>query len=136
MNIMKEVIKKKYIDCFPFNSEYDEFQKDYFNEKLFINPPFSKMKEVSEWIIKQLEHRNKIVLLIPARTDTQYFHELIKYSPRIYFIKGRLHYNEEGSAPFPSIILLWEARDSYMDLFDIRLNFYYGITENKIKEIL
>lgn len=100
-------MKLNFIDTFKFQSTENELENDYYNKKLFINPPFSKMKEVSKWIERQLENENTIALLIPARTDTQYFHDLAKYKPTIIFIKGRLHYNDSKSAPFPSMLILF-----------------------------
>ena len=45
---------------------------------------------------------NEVILLIPARTDTKYFRKLVDYGVNIYFITGRLHFNDSNSAPFPS----------------------------------
>ena len=63
------------------------------------------MDEVVDWIIKQLPNNKHIVLLIPIRSDTKYFHKLLSLNPCIWFIKGRLKYNDKGSAPFPSVIM-------------------------------
>ena len=104
-NLYNFFIECGYIDTFPYKAEYDEFEKNYFNEKLFINPPFSKMKEVTEWIYRQFENNNHIILLIPVRSDTQYFQKLLALKPSIWFVKGRLKYNDYGTAPFPSIIM-------------------------------
>lgn len=65
---------------------------------------------MNDWInygIRQHWYNHcEVLFLIPARTDTKYFHELLSYSPDIYFIKGRLHYNDSKTgAPFPSILL-------------------------------
>ena len=105
-----------FIDCFKYESTYNEFEREYNNEHLFINPPYSKLEEVVNWIKKQYMNNCFICLLIPSRTDTKYFHELLKLNPFIYFIKGRLHFNESSdSAPFPSVILvLWKHKiDKY-----------------------
>ena len=55
-----------------------------------------------------------VVLLIPSRTDTMYFHDNIYESADLYFIKGRvkfIHPDEpEGKrtpAPFPSMLCVW-----------------------------
>ena len=84
------------------------------------------MKQINNWLIKQCK-KNKVALLIPSRTDTQYFHELIKLKPIIYFIKGRLHYNDSGTAPFPTILMIFnQNKESY----------YYGISQNDIHQII
>lgn len=94
-----------FIDTFKYHDTENQFNKIYYNENIYMNPPFSKMKEVTKYIHELVANGNFIILLIPARTDTKYFHELLKLNPEITFIKGRLHYNDSKSAPFPSIIL-------------------------------
>ena len=92
-----------FIDPCPYQSEIDGLNIDYENKKLFINPPFSKMKEWIDYAIKQRKADNVVWLLIPARTDTKYFHKLLKEgNPYIIFIEGRLHYNNsEKKRSFP-----------------------------------
>lgn len=100
------------IDCFKYESKENQFRINYHNQKLFVNPPFSKMKEVVNWLIAQYHNRNTIYLLIPARTDTKYFHELLYLKPIIQFIKGRLHYNDSKSAPFPTILMILDIKNA------------------------
>ena len=51
----------------------------------------------------------RVVALLPARTDTAWFHEYIYRSAReVRFLRGRLHFNEsENAAPFPSMIVIF-----------------------------
>ena len=43
-----------------------------------------------------------------ARTDTAYFHDYIYHKAReVRFIRGRLHFNEAGPAPFPSMVVVF-----------------------------
>ena len=75
----------------------------------FINPPYDQQKL---WVKKAYEEslKNKIcVLLLPVRTDTKLFHELIlPYAKEIRFIKGRLKFQQyKNSAPFPSMIVIF-----------------------------
>lgn len=94
------------VDCFPYCSDYDELKNDYFDNKLFINPPFSKMSAVVDWALKQYKDNNcEVYLLIPSRTDTKYFHKLLSFNPLIFFVKGRLKFNDSNSAPFPSMLV-------------------------------
>ncbi len=113
--IYENYMKHEYIDCFPYQANYDEFKKTYKNKKLFVNPPISKLKFIPEWIKRQLKNGCKVTLLIPARTDTKYFHELLDLYPQVVFIKGRLHYNESKSAPFPSIYMHFDKFTLYPD---------------------
>jgi site-specific DNA-methyltransferase (adenine-specific) len=47
-------------------------------------------------------------MLIPARTDTTYFHQYIYNKSEIRFIKGRLKFGDsKNSAPFPSMIVIY-----------------------------
>lgn len=51
-----------------------------------------------------------VVMLIPARTDTGYFHDYIYKKPNveIRFIRGRLKFGDEkNSAPFPSMVVIF-----------------------------
>nr|DAE27482.1 MAG TPA: DNA N-6-adenine-methyltransferase [virus sp. ct1Uu26] len=47
-------------------------------------------------------------MLLPARTDTRRFHDLIYKKSEIRFIKGRLRFGDEkNSAPFPSMVVIF-----------------------------
>lgn len=73
----------------------------------WMNPPYGR--EIGEWIKKASQER-KVVALLPARTDTKYFHEYIykKKNVEIRFIKGRLKFsNAKNSAPFPSMVVIF-----------------------------
>ena len=82
--------------------------QDWSDEIVFCNPPYGR--EIYNWVKKcYVESLKgvKIVLLIPSRTDTKYFHEFLynKEHIRIEFIKGRLKFsNSLNSAPFPSLL--------------------------------
>lgn len=78
---------------------------------VFCNPPYGR-KETGEWVEKcALESRKPnttVVMLIPARTDTRWFHEYIYHKAEIRFIKGRLKFgNAQNSAPFPSMVVVF-----------------------------
>lgn len=111
-------MKSGYFDPCPYNSEFDGLQIDW-QQKNFVNPPYSKIKEFVNKAIEEHKKGKHVVLLIPARTDTKYFIKLVNYGSYIRFITGRLHFNESGSAPFPSCLIelngkttkcLWEDR--------------------------
>lgn len=117
---------KGYVDCFPYQSKYDELEKEYEGKNLFINPPYSKLNKIVDWIVRQANDNN-IALLIPSRTDTRYFAKLAKLKPDIIFIKGRLHFNDsKEGAPFPSMLMLFGFDDrskyfvcTYDELLDV-----------------
>jgi len=53
-----------------------------------------------------------VVCLLPARTDTSWFHEYVSQAATIIFLKGRIHFKDaENSAPFPSMIVEFNKND-------------------------
>ena len=61
-----------------------------------------------------------IVLLIPARTDTAYFHEYILGKAELRFLRGRIRFcHEDGTpgdaAPFPSMIVVYNGASHRFD---------------------
>jgi len=55
-----------------------------------------------------------VVGVLPARTDTRWFYDYcIMWHLR--FIKGRLKFGGKGSAPFPSIVVVFSAKYRYFD---------------------
>lgn len=108
-NIYNFFMDAGYRDLFPFKADFDQYQIFYDNEKLFINPPYSQLKRVASYVRDLYFRNNRIALLIPARTDTSYFHDLLRLNPAIFFIPGRLHFNDSvQGAPFPSIIMYFD----------------------------
>lgn len=60
------------------------------------------------------KHHKNVVLLIPARTDTSYFHEQIFGHAQVRFVRGRLKFELEdgtpgGAAPFASAIIVYKG---------------------------
>ena len=94
-----------------FTKEDDGLTKDWGGRRVFCNPPYGR--EIGKWVKKCYEESQKpdtlVVMLIPARTDTAYFHDFIYGKAReIRFLRGRLHFNESKSAaPFPSMIVVF-----------------------------
>lgn len=85
----------------------------YNNKNIFCNPPYSKLKSFIKYCYDlAFIHHNIVVMLIPARTDTIAFHTYIymKDNVEIRFIKGRLHFSNKGSAPFPSMIVVFKGK--------------------------
>ena len=79
---------------------------------MFCNPPYGRA--IKDWVKKSSEEAQKpntiVVMLIPARTDTKYFHDYIYQKPNVdvRFIKGRLKFGNSGnSAPFPSMVVVF-----------------------------
>ena len=71
-----------------------------------MNPPYGR--EIGWWVRKAAECGVTAVCLLPARTDTAWFHDYIYGKAEIRFIRGRLKFgNSKNSAPFPSMIVIF-----------------------------
>lgn len=94
-----------------YTIDEDGLQQDWKGEVVFCNPPYGKM--ISSWVRKCSQESKKpnttVVALLPARTDTRYFHDYIYGKAKdIRFIKGRLKFGDsKNSAPFPSMVVVF-----------------------------
>ncbi len=86
----------------------DGLMQSWDYEAVFCNPPYGR--QIGSWVKKASEARGGIVvMLIPARTDTKYFHEYIYGKAEIRFLKGRLKFGDsKNSAPFPSMVVIFK----------------------------
>ena len=77
----------------------------------WCNPPYGR--KIGQWVRRAFlasVSGNTVVMLLPARTDTIWFHEYIYKRAEIRFLKGRLKFgNSENSAPFPSMIVIFRG---------------------------
>jgi len=75
---------------------------------VFINPPYRK---IAPWL-ERAHEAEVAVFLIPARTDTRWFHSIVlPQAKEIRFIRGRLKFGgAKTGAPFPSMIVVFEKR--------------------------
>ena len=87
-------------------------EKSWTGHCVFCNPPYS---QIQKWVKKSAEEARKgatVVMLIPSRTDTRWFHDYIYNKAEIRFIKGRVRFGESKTgAPFPSMIVVFERRE-------------------------
>lgn len=94
-----------------YTIEDDGLTKNWGGRRVFCNPPYGR--EIRKWVRKCYTEAQKpntlVVMLIPARTDTSYFHDYIYHKAKeIRFLRGRLHFNEsKQGAPFPSMIVVF-----------------------------
>lgn len=94
-----------------YTIDTDGLTQNWGGRRVFCNPPYGR--ELPAWVRKCAAESKKpdtlVVMLIPARTDTSYFHEYIwHHAKEIRFIRGRLHFNgSKHSAPFPSMIVVF-----------------------------
>lgn len=86
-------------------------EKDRSGEIVYCNPPYGR--NLYKWVEKCCNESKKdntiVVMLIPSRTDTKYFHNFLynKDNIELRFIKGRLKFvGAENTAPFPSLVVV------------------------------
>ena len=90
-----------------YTKEQDGLKQSWEGESVYCNPPYGR--GLADWVKKAFyTHTHTIVLLLPARTDTRWFHEYVYGKAEIRFIRGRLHYNDsKDAAPFASMIVIY-----------------------------
>lgn len=96
------------MDPCPLMSDEDGLSLDW-HGRVFVNPPYSDIKTWIEKVLFELSanHVTEVVCLLPARTDTKWFHDyVLPFSKEIKFIKGRLKFGgSKNNAPFPSMLV-------------------------------
>jgi len=79
---------------------------------VFLNPPYGR--NVGKWVKKAWEESLRggieVVCLLPARTDTTWFHDYCLKYGTVAFIKGRIKFKgSSNSAPFPSMVVVFNG---------------------------
>lgn len=89
-----------------YTKEQNGLSKDWTGERVFMNPPYGR--QIGLWVKKLSEIGG--VALLPARTDTQWFHSYVYGKAEIRFIKSRLKFGgSKNFAPFPSMIVIFAS---------------------------
>jgi phage N-6-adenine-methyltransferase len=97
-----------------FTVETDGLSQSWENETVWLNPPYGR--EIGKWVKKAYEEslngHTTVVMLIPSRTDTSYWHDYVMKASDIYYIRGRVKFfnKDKGGntpAPFPSAIVVF-----------------------------
>lgn len=95
--------------------------------RVFCNPPYGR--EIGKFVekgLKEANHGSIVVMLLPARTDTRWWHDYVMLASEIRLIKGRLKFGDsKNSAPFPSCIVVFRGltwSDIYVSAIDTKGN--------------
>lgn len=98
--------------CDKYFTASDDGLLQHWDGVVWCNPPYGR--QISLWVHKAfLETGNGVttVLLLPARTDTKWFHDFVLNNAEIRFIKGRLKFGgEKYNAPFPSMLVIFKPK--------------------------
>ena len=96
-----------------YTMEEDGLRQPWSGEVVFCNPPYSQIKQ---WLEK-VKHEHEtgggtIVLLLPVRTSTIWFHEYVYHKAEIRFIRGRLKFSgSKQRAPFDSMVVIYRKEE-------------------------
>ena len=83
--------------------------------RVFVNPPYGR--EIGKWVSHAYTEsqccigNEVVVMLLPSRTDTAWFHEYVLRADEIRFIRGRLKFSGwHTSAPFPAMVVVFRGK--------------------------
>jgi phage N-6-adenine-methyltransferase len=93
-----------------YTKEEDALKKEW-GGVIWMNPPYGR--QIGNWVKKAKEASQQgkatVVCLLPARTDTAWWHDYAMKANEIRLIRGRLKFGDgKGSAPFPSAIVVFK----------------------------
>jgi phage N-6-adenine-methyltransferase len=79
----------------------------------YMNPPYGR--QIGLWVRRAYESSRDgavVVCLLPARTDTAWWHRYVTRASEVRFLRGRLRFGGgEHPAPFPSVIVVFRPDD-------------------------
>ena len=83
--------------------------KQLWTGRCWMNPPYGE--EIGLWVHKAWQSALDgalVVCLLPARTDTAWWHDYVMEAAEIRFLRGRLKFGDaDNSAPFPSAVVVF-----------------------------
>jgi phage N-6-adenine-methyltransferase len=96
-----------------FDKDSDALAQSWAGERVFCNPPYGR--DLGRWVEKAMhesqEHGALVVMVLPARTSTIWFHRYCLPHAEVRFLKGRLSFTLGGSgrseAPFASMVVIF-----------------------------
>jgi phage N-6-adenine-methyltransferase len=92
-----------------FDEQKDGLKQGWRGYRCWMNPPYGR--GIGKWIKKAATSGAEIVVcLLPARTDTRWFHDYIYGKAEIRFLKGRLKFSgRKGGGKFPSMLVIFRG---------------------------
>jgi phage N-6-adenine-methyltransferase len=88
-----------------YTPEQDGLSQEW-SGSCWCNPPYGR--QIGKWVRKASESKATTVMLIPARTDTAWFHDYIYGKAEVRFVRGRLRFSgAKENAPFPCMVVVF-----------------------------
>lgn len=98
--------------CLTYYTKSDDGLSKTWRGVCWCNPPYGR--EIGKWVRKayiSAKEGATVVMLVPARTDTAWFHDYIYHKAEIRFVRGRLKFGDsKNSAPFPSMVVVFRPQ--------------------------
>lgn len=92
-----------------FDEQADALNLPWGNGVCWMNPPYGR--DLGRWVQKAYESSQggaTVVCLVPARTDTAWWHDWVEGKAETRFVRGRIKFNGAlKDAPFPSVVLVY-----------------------------
>ncbi len=95
-----------------FTETVDGLRQDW-NGSVWCNPPYGRT--IGRWLAKGRREAERgsaevVVMLVPARTDTSYWHEHVMRADEVRLVAGRLCFSGGDNAPFPCAVVVFRGR--------------------------
>lgn len=94
-----------------FDRQDDGLCQSWSPFRCWMNPPYGR--QIGRWVQKAFEESRvgaTVVCLLPARTDTAWWHDYVIPRGKVVFIRGRLRFGEaKAGAPFPSAVVIFRS---------------------------
>jgi site-specific DNA-methyltransferase (adenine-specific) len=96
-----------------YTEERNGLEQSWSGERVFCNPPYGR--EISKWVKKCFDEVysggcDLAVALLPARTDTRWFHGYVYNKAEIRFLDKRIKFGGQTQpAPFPSMVVIFRG---------------------------
>jgi phage N-6-adenine-methyltransferase len=102
-----------------FTEDQNGLEQSWKGHRVFVNPPYGR--NIGEWIKKgykeSKQHNTVVVILVPARTDTRWWHDYVMKAKEVHLVRGRLKFgSSDNAAPFPSAIAVFHSNTLYRAL--------------------
>lgn len=92
--------------CDRYYTSDDDGLKQKWSGVCWCNPPYGR--QIGKWVEKAYKADCTVVMLLPARTDTAWFHDYIYGKAEICFVRGRLKFGgAKWNAPFPCMVVVY-----------------------------
>lgn len=99
--------------CHSFYTPADDGLNQPWTGNVWCNPPYGR--GIGNWVKKASESAREgatVVMLIPVRTDTKWFHNYIYGKAEIRFVPVRLKFGgSKNYAPFPSMVVIFRGNN-------------------------